>query len=158
MTPKQEAFEPDPDVMRAICDRLAAGESLRAICRTSGMPSAPTVCRWVTTIPEFAEQYARARDIGLDLLADEIVEIADTPEIGTKTKTDDEGKTEVTEGDMIEHRRLRVDARKWYLSKLAPKRYGDKLELAGDTSAPLVVKLVTITSEQEQAKAWQKPE
>jgi hypothetical protein len=57
-----------------------------------------------------------------------VVEIADTPQIGTKTKTGKDG-VEVTEGDMIDHRRLRVDARKWYLCKLAPKRYGDRLDL-----------------------------
>lgn len=114
----------------AICARLAAGESLRAICRDKGMPAESTVRLWVTDNAHgFAAQYARAREVGLDALADELMEIADTPVIGSKTKIDEEGNSEVTQGDMIEHRRLQVDARKWYLSKLAPKKYGDKLAL-----------------------------
>lgn len=86
--------------------------------------------RWLDGQQEFRAQYARARDVGLDFLAEEILRIADTPQIGTKSVSKATG-LEITEGDMIDHRRLQVEARKWYLSKLAPKRYGDKLELAG---------------------------
>lgn len=118
----------------AICERLATGESLRAICRDAGMPPESTVRTWVLDdVDGFAAHYARARDMGLDAMADELMEIADTTELGEKTVTKASG-IERTEGDMIEHRRLKVEARKWYLSKLAPKRYGDKLELAGELS------------------------
>lgn len=118
-------------VADAICARLAEGESLRAICADAGMPPASTVRGWVVDdVQGFAAHYARARDIGLDTIAEEIIEIADTTETGTKTVSKATG-LETTEGDMIEHRRLKVEARKWYLSKLAPKRYGEKLELAG---------------------------
>lgn len=110
----------------AICRRLALGESLRSICRDKKMPADSTVRSWVVDdIGGFAAQYARARDIGLDTLAEEIIEISDTPAIGKKTVSKATGE-EITEGDMIEHRRLQVDSRKWYLSKLAPKKYGDK--------------------------------
>jgi hypothetical protein len=54
------------------------------------------------------------------------MEIADTPVIGTKTVSKATG-TETTEGDMIEHRRLQVEARKWILAKMLPKVYGDKI-------------------------------
>ena len=39
----------------------------------------------------------------------------------------------------VQRNKLRVDARKWVLSKLAPKKYGDKLELSGDKNAPLAL-------------------
>lgn len=122
----------------AICARLAAGESLRAICRDSEMPPDSTVRQWVIDDAEgFAAQYARARDLGLDSLADELLEIADTPQTGQKTVSKATG-VEITEGDMIEHRRLQVDARKWYLSKVAPKKYGEKVqqEVSGPDGAP----------------------
>lgn len=61
-------------------------------------------------------------------MAEEIIEIANTPVIGQKTVSKATG-LETTECDMIEHRRLQVDARKWYLSKVLPKVYGDKLDL-----------------------------
>lgn len=129
------------EVANEICARLATGESLRAICRSEGMPAESTVRGWVIDNNNgFSAQYARARDLGLDCMADELLEIADTPQIGVKTKRAD-GKTEVTEGDMIEHRRLQVDSRKWFLSKLAPKRYGDKVtqEISGPDGGPVVL-------------------
>lgn len=132
-----------------IVTRLASGESLRAICRDENMPAEATVRGWVIDDRDgFSAQYARARDIGLDALADELLEIADNTELGVKTKTGPNG-AEKTEGDMIEHRRLRVDSRKWYLSKLAPKKYGDKLtqELTGKGGASLIPSInVTIGS------------
>lgn len=118
-----------PELARLVCERLATGESLRAICRSDDMPPESTVRNWVIDDHDgFAAQYARARDIGLDALADELMEIADTPKEGIKTEESFMG-CKTTSGDMIEHRRLQVDARKWYLSKLAPKKYGDKQEI-----------------------------
>lgn len=110
-----------------ICEQLADGKSLRAVCDEPGMPSEAAVRAWaLDDIEGFAAQYARAREIGYDRLADELLEIADTPQTGVKTTTKATG-TETTEGDMIEHRRLQVDARKWMLAKMLPKKYGDKL-------------------------------
>ena len=91
------------------------------------MPTASMVYRWLAEYAEFREKYTRAREVQADTLADQILDIANTPVIGTKTVTKVTG-VEVTEGDMIEHRRLQVDARKWYASKLAPKKYGDKID------------------------------
>lgn len=113
-----------------ILSRLARGESLRGICRDPGISFSEAAVRsWaVDDVDGFAARYAQARDQGLDSLADEIIEISNTPVIGEKTVTKATG-TETTTGDMVEHRRLQVDARKWYLAKLAPKRYGDKQEV-----------------------------
>jgi hypothetical protein len=115
-------------IAEQICGDLASGKSLRRICSDQGMPAESTVRLWVINDTEgFAAQYARARDIGLDCLADEILDIADTHEMGTVVTEDEDGRKVVT-GDMVKHRQLRIDARKWYLCKLAPKKYGDKLE------------------------------
>jgi hypothetical protein len=112
-----------------ICDRLAAGESLLSICKDDNMPARSVVHEWIVENRQgFADRYARARDVQADTLADEILQIANTPHIGTKSVSKATG-LEITEGDMIEHRRLQVDARKWYLAKVAPKKYGDKLDL-----------------------------
>ncbi len=74
-----------------------------------------------------AEQYARAKTAGMERLAEEMQEIADD-------MTDDSNES-------VQRARLRVDTRKWLLSKMVPKRYGDKLELAGDAAAPLVINI-----------------
>jgi hypothetical protein len=109
----------------AICERLALGESLRSICRDPAMPSNSAVAEWLGKHSTFAEQYARAKTVGLDLMAEEIIAISDRP-----SGCLDNGATDA--GD-VAHRRLQIDTRKWYLSKLAPKRYGEKaaLELTG---------------------------
>lgn len=132
----------------AICERIADGESLRAICQDEGMPDKATVFRWLAndSLKEFRDQYARARECQADSLFDEVLKIADTPMLGVKTKTNEKGEVETTEGDMIEHRRLQVDARKWMAGKLRPKVYGDKLELAGDPKAPLTVTIRKLTA------------
>ena len=118
------------DTATRICERLAAGESLRAICTEDEMPSEALVRKWVIQDEAgFGAQYARARDKGLDVLADECMEIADRQHEGTGAVARD---------------RLRFDARRWYLSKLAPKRYGDKVavDLSSPPGAPVVVEHV----------------
>ena len=111
-----------PEIAAAICERLAAGESLRAICRDEGMPSEAAVRGWVVDDRGgFAARYTRARNIALDTMADDMLDIADT-----LPGTLDNG---ATDGGAVAHSRLRVDARKWYLAKLAPKRYGDKQDI-----------------------------
>lgn len=93
-----------------ILARLAQGESLRAICRADGMPDESTVRLWaIEDRAGFAPRYARARDLGLDALADVLLEI---PDIAPDAASG----------------RLRFEVLRWYLSKLAPKRYGERLE------------------------------
>jgi hypothetical protein len=125
-----------PEIAREICERLAAGETLRAICRDERMPARSTVHCWIVENHEgFADQYARARDTGLDEIADEIIEISDD---GTNdTYRDDEGNMKV-DADVLGRSKIRVDSRKWYLSKMAPKRYGERTTIAGDPDAPLL--------------------
>ena len=45
----------------------------------------------------------------------------------------------VTSGDMVERSKLQILARQWRASRMAPKRYSDRLELAGDKDAPLTI-------------------
>lgn len=129
------------DIATLICERIVEGESLRSICKAEDMPAIRTVFQWLAKHEIFAQQYARAREAQADTLADEIIDIADTPMVGVTIKTDEEGKVETTEGDMIAHRRLQVDARKWIASKLKPKKYGDKLDL--DHSGGVSISVIT---------------
>ena len=121
-------------VMDIVCAHIATGARSIASILADGheghtLPTYTAIKDWLQEDAELAAQYARAKDDQADLVFEEVIKIADTPMIGVKTKIDDTGKTEETRGDMIEHRRLQVDARKWYLSKLAPKKYGDKVNL-----------------------------
>jgi hypothetical protein len=77
--------------------------------------------------PEFVEQYTRAREIQAEYFADEICDIFDNP-------------PDVT-SDHVQHARLRMDARKWLMSKMLPKKYGDRVELAHSGSIDFADKL-----------------
>ena len=104
------------------------------------MPPLRTVMRWLDARPAFCQQYARAKAIGLEAMAEDILHIANNPIWGKTTTVKPDGGIEEKTGDMIEHRRLQVDARKWLLSKLAPKKYGDKIaaEISGVDGGPIM--------------------
>lgn len=115
------------ELAEQICEAISEGMSLREIVKLPGMPDRVTVYRWLAGNREFCNQYARAREEQADLLADEIIQIADTPMIGERVTVGKDGVTTVQE-DMTAHRRLQIDVRKWKASKLAPKKYGDSLK------------------------------
>ncbi len=118
-----------------LCLRLAEGETLRAICRDEAMPDKATVLRWLAdkTKTDFRDQYAHARDMQADALFDEALEIAD--DVSGDWSTDKDGK-KVLDHEHVQRSRLRVDTRKWAAGKMAPKRYGDKLQHTGDGGGP----------------------
>lgn len=118
---------------------MSGGESLRSICRDAHMPDESTVRGWVIDDREgFSPRYARAREMQVEHWADEILEIADD---GTGDAwVGDDGRP-VVNHDHIKRSALRVDARKWLMSKLVPKRYGDKVqtEVSGPEGGPVAV-------------------
>ena len=125
-----------PELAQEVLDRLIDGKSLRKICDEPGMPSRATVLRWLAAdVDGFEAKYASARVAQLMGEADDLLEIADTPEFGTKEVSKATG-LEITTGDMIEHRKLKISTRQWLLAKLVPKKYGDKqhIEHSGTVS------------------------
>lgn len=115
-----------PKIARHICHELADGRSLRSICDDDGMPDRSTVYDWLDADAHgFPDQYARARARQAETMLDEIIEIADDTSNDT-TITDSGPKADA---EWISRSKLRVDARKWAMSKLAPKKYGDSKAL-----------------------------
>lgn len=129
-----------PEVTAEICSRIAEGQSLRTICADEAMPGMRTVFQWLADHQEFQQQYARAREAQADAFAEEILEIADDASNDWMERLDEDSKSIGWQlnGEHVQRSKLRVDSRKWLASKMAPKRYGEKLELAGDPKAPLV--------------------
>jgi hypothetical protein len=124
MAPRWLEFK--QEIADIIFDRLMDGESLRGICKDEDMPPKIAVLKWLQAYPLFQTQYARAREIQADALFDETLDIANTPHPGVITVTKPSG-VEVTLKDMIEHRRLQIDTRKWIAGKLRPKKYGERI-------------------------------
>ncbi len=125
-----------PELAAVICERLAEGETLRSICRDVAMPDKATVLRWLAdkAKADFRDQYAHAREMQADALFDEALEIADNAT--GDWSTDKDGK-KTLDHEHIQLSRLRVDTRKWAAGKLAPKRYGDKLQHTGEGGGPI---------------------
>ena len=118
-----------------ICKLRASGQSLRAICRLKDMPDRSTVRVWLLeeTKKDFSDQYAQACEIDADNEFDDLIELAD----------------ECNDPVDVQKYRLKIDIRKWVLSKRLPKKYGDikSIELTGKDGGAIEgsVKIETIT-------------
>lgn len=124
-----------PEIADEICRRMAEGESLRAICKDAHLPCASTVLGWLSSqnpdYAQFLEQYARSRAIQADMLVEETIEISDDGTNDWMERKGPEGQSLgwTLNGEHVQRSRLRVDTRKWFAGKVAPKKYGDKLDL-----------------------------
>ena len=113
-----------PEVKAAICERLANGESLAAICRDSTMPSVYTVMGWLREDDVFSQDYARSREYQAEHYAARIADIGD--------------RTLNGEYDP-QAARVAVDALKWTAGKMLPKKYGDKLDVKHEGGISITV-------------------
>lgn len=117
-----------PELAAEICSRLSTGESMRTVCSADDMPNRSSVFLWLAKYPEFSDQYAKAKEEAAEAMAEEMLDIADN---GSNDYMDDnhgDDKGYKVNGEAIQRSRLRVDVRKWYLSKIKPKKYGDKIQ------------------------------
>ena len=99
------------EVQAEILTRISTGESLRKVCSDKHLPAAQNVFKFIYSNEEFREQYEKSRQEQAEWLGEEIVDIADN----------DTGDTQ--------RDRLRIDARKWVMSKMLPKKYSDKIDV-----------------------------
>ncbi len=109
---------------KALCRRLASGESLLNICKDSKMPTRQGIYLWLEKHKEFVDIYARAREQYADAVFDGLFELADS----------------ATPQD-VQVVKLQIDTRKWALARISPKKYGDRaaLELTGPDGGPISI-------------------
>lgn len=112
-----------------ICEELSEGVSLRTVCLADDMPSARTVFRWLRTNEQFCQQYARAKEESADAMAEELLDISD------ESVKDAYGADPKASSAVVQAQKLRVDTRKWLMSKMKPKKYQDKLDVTSDGKA-----------------------
>src|SRR5688572_29285293 len=113
----------------SICEELALGQSMRNVCAAETMPAMSTVFKWLREKPEFSEQYEKAKIEAADAMAEDLLHIADTPMMGEIRTIKPDGTIEIKQDEMLGHRRLQVDSRKWLMSKMKPKKYGEKVDV-----------------------------
>jgi len=106
-------------VATEVLDRLADGQTMKAICREPGMPSARTVKRWAAEdVNGFADRYDRARKLQADALFDESIDISNE---------------EFIDSVEVQAAKLKIDTRRWFIGKLYPEKYGEKVEITSRT-------------------------
>lgn len=128
----------DDDVVAVMLERLANGESLKAMCLEKGMPRVKLFYHWLRKYPEFAKAYELAKEECADNFAEEMITIADDKSEDWITVIDENGNEKMVFNKEHVHRsRLRIDTRKFLAMKLKPKRYGDKIIHSGDNDAPI---------------------
>jgi len=121
------------DVADKVLERISNGESLRAVCLDPDMPDGSTIRKWLARNPDFARQYAYARDEQADSLFDETIFIADSLGVGVTS-------------EQVQLARLQIDTRKWVAGKLRPKKYGDlvKHEHTGADGGAIALQAVNV--------------
>lgn len=128
----------DPkDFQPEIIEWVSAGKTLQSYSRQKGKPSVSLIQVWRDNDPAFAANFARARDLGYDAIAAEVMEIADTPS---------------DHPDDVQHRKLRTWTRLQLLAKWDPRRYGDraKLEHSGGISLKVISGVPDVDTEVEE--------
>src|SRR6516165_3846855 len=129
------------EVTEEICQRMVNGQGLLKICSDEGMPDRSTVYRWLEANQDFRDRYARAREALMDFYAEQILTIA-FDESGDIVIEQDGSRSKAVANHANVHRdRLNVDSLKWTVSRLFPKRYGDKMELLGQNDEPKEMKI-----------------
>ena len=117
------------EIFDDIVKQISEGKSLRQVLRQTDMPSSRTFFKWLKDDELKVKQYARGCELRSDLIFDQILTISDATQ--DDIIINEEGKP-VTNHNVIQRDRLRVDARKWALSKMNPKKYGDKQSIEMD--------------------------
>lgn len=119
------------EIAEEICARIAGGQSTVEVCRSEDMPDKSTVYRWLEKHSEFRDMYARAKEFDDECEFEEMKEIADdgSNDWMERLGEDDKPKGWILNGEHVQRSKLRVDVRKWRLSKKNPKKYGDKQQI-----------------------------
>lgn len=118
------------ELVDRICEWISEGKSLRSFCRIEGNPGFQTVLDWLNDDDKlyFRSKYARAREIQAEVMADELLEIADD------TKPDQL---------KLAHDKMKIETRQWIAAKLLPKKYGNIQHIEDITQTPKQLVIVT---------------
>ncbi len=118
-----------PEIASEICVRIAEGQSIRTIAASDDMPSIQCIFNWLNKYPDFVEQYTRARMTRAHARFERVDEVLQDLRAGT------------IDSNMA---RVEIDTIKWQCGKEAPKRYGERIEIAGDKDNPLEINIGSV--------------
>ena len=121
------------ELFDSICEEIATTDKgLSTICKAKDV-STTAFYNWINDDDSLVDKYARARELQAEYLADQIIQLSNEELISEETTIFDDGqgneKTSTTRRDNFNRTRLQIDARKWKASKLAPKKFGERVDV-----------------------------
>ena len=113
-----------------ICELIISGKSLRFALKKVSLP-AKTFFVWLRDNEVLSKQYARATTERAELMFEDMFDIADDGSNDWMEKKNERGEVVgwSINGEHIQRSRVRIDTRKWALSKMMPKKYGDMIKI-----------------------------
>jgi hypothetical protein len=117
-----------PEIADKVCAAIACGDSVEKICQAVDMPGERTVYEWLIRYPEFLIKYDLAKEKQMEIFANQIIDLADKCS---------------PNNDAAAKAKLQIEARKWVMGKLKPKKYGDNMTIKGDADNPIQLTLAT---------------
>lgn len=140
--------EQEKEIFDTILADMTEGKALRKCIKEAGISTA-TFYTWMNKVPDRLKQYARAHEIRAEIMASEILEIADD---SSQDVINSEKLGPIENKEFINRSRVRIDSRKWLMSKMLPKKYGDSLKLQGDPDNPIESKLTIEIIQSDSAR------
>ena len=129
-----------------ICEQIALGNSIRKVCESDDMPGLSSIFKWIRENKEFAQQYARATGERTEAQHEDLLELGDEA-IKHAYKADPKAA-----GAVVQAVKLKADNLKWSMSKMVPKKYGDKLDMTTN-GKDLPIPLLDVSHYQKQKDA-----
>lgn len=147
---KEPVFYSD-ELAEEILDSISdARVGIRKLCAANPhWPDAKTIMKWKRSYEDFGKRYARAKQDQIELIVDDIIEIADDKSGDVIIKKDRKGDDyEACDSEFVHRSRVRIDTRKWLAAKLLPRLYGDKIQIENldPASDPAVKEAVAIAN------------
>ena len=146
-----------PEIIDEILGRVAKGESINKICgkdRDDWLPSQAAWHQWLCDDADLVEKYARACEDRAACIFEDMLDIAD--DALRDFRVSDKGP--VFDAEHVQRARLRIDTRKWMLARMAPKKYGDKIEIGGaGPGGAIVTRTARDLTDDELAAMLDKP-
>ena len=113
--PHKTNSKKSPEVVARFLDMIRNGRSCAQACKQDGMPTSKTIGEWVKNDAAFALQYEKAKEERGNYYGELVAEIALA---GLQGKYKDSAML-----------RAAIDGLKWSAARMAPKAYGDRMEV-----------------------------
>ena len=112
----------DHDKFDEIISRMMNGEAVTTICSKPEEPSYSVFMQWAISDAEMFERYSRAKSVQVDYYVEDCVVIADSDPDPARARN-------------------RIAARQWHASKLAPRKYGERIQSDANVNFTQTVKV-----------------